>query len=61
MRTVLIKTKGTSEDSRGCSFHYIRYATKYAGRIDDIHYVCREFPDIRTNTLEEMKRIIGEK
>ena len=60
--TKLTKTTGTSEDSRGCSFHYTRYATKHAsGRIEDIHYVCREFPDVTTNTLEEMKKIIGEK
>lgn len=60
--TKLIRTTGISEDSRGCSFHYIRYATKHAtGLIDDVRYICREFPEVKTVTLEEMKKIIGEK
>ncbi len=61
---MLKKHTGTTEDTKGCEFSYTCYTQiEMAGdkERDDISrkYECNEFPEIKANTLKELKKKMG--
>lgn len=63
---MLSKWNGIAEDTQGTEFHYTCYKTS-AGcdkitykPIFEILYICTEFPELRANTLNELKIKVGE-
>jgi len=61
MDTKLTKHKGTAEDAHGCQFHYACYTSRDRLRINERTYVCEEFPELRADTLKELKILLGNK
>jgi hypothetical protein len=66
---MLSKHTGTTEDTRGCEFHYTCFANfekvwgceqkKVVKVIHERQYVCNEFPDVEAFTLKELKKKMG--
>ena len=50
------KHKGTTNDTRGCQFHYTCLVSE-GYKV----YFCNEFPEVEAGTLKELKIKMGKK